>query len=285
MAELARPSRSSTASATVEVRRSARRRRTVSAYREGDTIVVLVPARLSKAEEQRLVSQLVERITRREANHARSGARRGDAALMARARELAQQYLAGQPQPSSVRWVSNMTTRWGSCTMADRTIRLSHRLQPMPSWVIDYVLVHELAHLLEPGHGPRFWQWVNGYPRTERARGYLEGVAMAAQLPGLSDCGSSEDAVDESPGDLWSPSELGPDVDLGAGRSGVAAPRNSAGSGPSAGDAGRSVAAGRSGSGSTGRSATVPRARSSAAPLGRSEVPSVLPILAEPFGS
>jgi len=260
MAEPARSSRSSTTSETVEVRRSTRRRRTVSAYREGDTIVVLVPARLSKAEEQRLVSQLVERITRREANHARAGARRGDAALMARAAELAQQYLAGRPVPSSVRWVRNMNTRWGSCTMVDRTIRLSHRLQPMPSWVIDYVLVHELAHLLEPGHGPRFWQWVNRYPRTERARGYLEGVAMAAQLPGLSDCGSSEGELDEPSGEFWSPSA--------ADCPGAPAPRDSAGSGLGAVEpspAGRSR--GRS---SAGRSAAAP---------------SALPVLAQPFGS
>jgi len=154
MAELARPSRSSGVPATVEVRRSTRRRRTVSAYRDGDTIVVLVPARLRKADEQRLVSDLVERITRREASQARSGARRGDAALVGRARELSTQYLDGRPQPSSVRWVRNMATRWGSCTMADRTIRLSHRLQPMPSWVIDYVLVHELAHWAIGSSGP-----------------------------------------------------------------------------------------------------------------------------------
>jgi predicted metal-dependent hydrolase len=197
MAELARPSRIASAHRSVEVRRSARRRRTVSAYREGDKIVVLVPARLSKADEQRLVSELVEKITRREASHAKSGPRRGDTALMARARELSVQYLEGRAQPISVRWVRNMKSRWGSCTMADRTIRLSHRLQPMPSWVIDYVLMHELTHLLEPGHGPRFWAWVDRYPRTERARGYLEGVAMAAQLPGLSDCESPEEAAGE----------------------------------------------------------------------------------------
>jgi predicted metal-dependent hydrolase len=198
MAELARPSRTAAAHRSVEVRRSARRRRTVSAYREGDKIVVLVPARLSKADEQRLVSELVEKITRREASHARSGPRRGDTALMVRARELSVQYLEGRAQPISVRWVRNMRSRWGSCTMADRTIRLSHRLQSMPSWVIDYVLMHELTHLLEPGHGPRFWAWVDRYPRTERARGYLEGVAMAAQLPGLSDCESSEEAAESS---------------------------------------------------------------------------------------
>jgi predicted metal-dependent hydrolase len=90
--------------------------------------------------------------------------------------------LDGEAQPTSVRWVSNMASRWGSCTPTDGTIRVSSRLRDMPSWVLDYVLVHELAHLLVPGHGTDFWDLVGRYPRTERARGYLEGVAAVAHL-------------------------------------------------------------------------------------------------------
>ncbi len=175
----------------VEVRRSARRRRTVSAYRDGDKIVVLMPARVSKAEERRLISEMVERVTQREARLAAAGPRGSDQALVGRARELSQSYLDGLARPVSVRWVRNMNSRWGSCTTTDRTIRLSHRLQSMPAWVIDYVLIHELSHLLQAGHDAEFWGWVNRYPRTERARGYLEGVAMAAQLPELSSSDSS----------------------------------------------------------------------------------------------
>src|SRR6185503_1568391 len=149
----------------VEVRRSARRRRTVSAYRDGNKIVVLMPSRVTRSDERRLVAEMVELVTRREAN--RSRVRSGDAALLRRSAELSARYLDGRAEPLSVRWVGNMRSRWGSCTMADRTIRLSHRLQSMPAWVIDYVLLHELTHLLEPGHGPEFWRWVNRYPRTE----------------------------------------------------------------------------------------------------------------------
>ena len=166
----------------VEVRRSDRRRRTVSAYRDGARIVVLIPSRFTRAEEAKWVNEMVQRLD--------AGAQRrrgsGDAALARRAAELSTSYLGGRARPDSVRWVANMTTRWASCTPADATIRLSERLRDMPHWVRDYVLVHELAHLLVPGHGPDFWALVQRYPRTERARGYLDGVSAAAQL-GFSD--------------------------------------------------------------------------------------------------
>jgi len=179
----------------VEVRRSTRRSRTVSAYRDGDRIIVLMPARLARAEQERLVSEMVQRVTSREQRLQRSGPRASDRALLTRAGQLSREYLAGRANPVTVRWATNMQHRWGSCTVGDGTIRLSHRLRTMPAWVIDYVLVHELAHLLVPGHGPDFWALVGRYPRTERARGYLEGVAMAAQMPGLSDGFSGDESA------------------------------------------------------------------------------------------
>ena len=160
----------------VEVRRSARRRRTVTAYRDGDRVIVLIPARFTRAEEREWVTRMVDRVL------AQPRRGRGDADLARRAAELSDQYLDGVAKPVSVRWVTNMRSRWASCTPADRTIRLSHTLQPMPTWVQDYVLLHELAHLIEAGHGPRFWRLVDRYPRTERARGYLDGVSAAANL-------------------------------------------------------------------------------------------------------
>lgn len=165
----------------VEVRRSARRRRTVSAYRDGDVTVVLIPARFTRAEEQHWVAEMVARLQARDARRLR-GPRRSDEALLARCRQLSATLFDGRVEPSSVRWVSNMASRWGSCTPSDGSIRISARLRDMPGWVLDYVLVHELAHLVVPGHGPDFWDIVARYPRTERARGYLEGVAAAAQL-------------------------------------------------------------------------------------------------------
>ena len=169
------------AAPAVEVRRSARRRRTVSAYRDGDVTVVLIPARFSKAEERRWVAEMIARLQERESRRQR-GPRRSDDALLARARQLSTSVFGGTVRPTSVRWVSNMASRWGSCTPSDGTIRVSSRLRDMPGWVLDYVLVHELAHLLVPGHGADFWELVGHYPRSERARGYLEGIAAAARL-------------------------------------------------------------------------------------------------------
>ena len=169
------------AARTVEVRRSTRRRRTVSAYRDGDRTVVLIPARFTKAEERHWVAEMLERLHARDQRRSR-GPRSSDAALLTRAHHLSATVLDGRARPTSVRWVSNMATRWGSCTPSDGSIRVSSRLREMPGWVLDYVLVHELVHLFEPGHGAEFWAAVQRYPRAERARGYLEGVAAAAHL-------------------------------------------------------------------------------------------------------
>lgn len=163
--------------AEVEVRRSKRRRRTVSAYRDGNRIVVLIPASLSRREEAEWVRTMVQRIEKSERRK-----RLSDDDLMERAQDLSNRYLGGLAAPESVRWVENQNTRWGSCTPGDRTIRLSARVQAMPGWVIDYVLVHELAHLLESGHDAAFWAWVDRYPRADKAKGYLEGWSAAARL-------------------------------------------------------------------------------------------------------
>lgn len=178
----------------VEVRRSKRRRRTVSAYREGDKVVVLIPASLSRQEEHDWVATMVARLERSEQRR-----RPSDEDLLARAVALSDLYLGGIAVPESVRWVDNQQARWGSCTPGDRTIRLSHRLQGMPSWVVDYVIVHELAHLFEAAHDERFWSWVDRYPHAERAKGYLLGWSAAAELeppPGESSASPSGSEVD-----------------------------------------------------------------------------------------
>jgi predicted metal-dependent hydrolase len=164
----------------VEVRRSRRRRRTVSAYRDGERVVVLIPDRFSRAEETEWVERMLARLAAREERIQRT-----DDELLSRARRLTSRYLpdhAHHVVPTSVRWVTNQNGRWGSCTPDDGTIRISHRIQEMPDWVIDYVLLHELAHLVVPSHNARFWELVSRYSKSERARGYLEGISAATGL-------------------------------------------------------------------------------------------------------
>ncbi|MEU6645854.1 M48 family metallopeptidase [Saccharomonospora sp. NPDC046836] len=165
----------------MEVRRSARRRRTVTAYRDGDTLVVLIPAAMSRAEEEHWVAEMQRKLQRTETRRA-SPARASDEALLLRCAELSRLYLDGTAQPASVRWVPPMRTRWASCTPVDRTIRVSERLRTVPSWVLDYVLVHELAHLRVAEHNAKFWALVQRYPKAERAIGYLEGLSTAERL-------------------------------------------------------------------------------------------------------
>jgi predicted metal-dependent hydrolase len=147
----------------VEVVRSARRRKTVQARRVGDVLRVAIPATMTRAEEDRWVTEMRRRFERR------ASTERID--LPARAGELARRYRL--PPPASIRWVDNQTTRWGSCTSSTGTIRISSAVAAFPDWVVDYVLVHELAHLAVPDHSPEFWSLVGRYPRTERARGFL----------------------------------------------------------------------------------------------------------------
>ncbi|MDQ0868714.1 putative metal-dependent hydrolase [Arthrobacter sp. V1I9] len=184
--------------APVEVRRSARRTRTVAAFWENGTAVVAIPARFTAAQEKEWVQRMLAKLHRQGERRSASGRKRptSDAALAAHAGLLSERYLGGKATPASVRWVSNQNSRWGSATPADGTIRLSDKLRPMPQWVIDYVLLHELAHLLVAGHNAAFWQLLEAYPETARAKAFLEGVsfAMARGLPG-SDSGDGTRAV------------------------------------------------------------------------------------------
>jgi predicted metal-dependent hydrolase len=155
----------------IEIIRSAKRKKTVSAREVGGRFVVQAPANMSEAELQPIIDKLLRRWQKRQVK-----AELDDKVLQRRAQELNRQYFKGKLKWQSIQWVTNQNSRFGSCTPANGTIRLSHRLAKMPTFVRDYVIVHELAHLLEANHGPKFWKLVNRYPRTERARGYLMAV-------------------------------------------------------------------------------------------------------------
>lgn len=155
----------------VEIRVSPRRRKWVAAHWEGDRIVVLVPTRMSTRDRQGHAEELARRLVAD-----RQRRRPTDDALTRRAVELAGEYFGDLAAPAAVTWSSRQRHRWGSCSVADRTIRISDRLRDVPGWVLDAVLVHELAHLLRADHDEVFDELVARFPRTADAGIFLDGL-------------------------------------------------------------------------------------------------------------
>lgn len=142
---------------------------------EGAVLVVRMPCGMPDRVEQEWVQRMKEKVERRR----RRRALNADPDLVRRAEDLNRRYF-GARLDYSIQWVTNQRSRWGSCTPSDGSIRISHELAGMPRFVLDYVIVHELAHLLRPDHSPAFWELVHRYPQTERAIGYLMGYCAAA---------------------------------------------------------------------------------------------------------
>lgn len=156
----------------VVVRTSPRRRKTATAYWEDGRVVVVLPARTPLAQRKELVDWLVRRTLAR-----RPGIAASDGDLCRRAAGLADRYVGGV-RPAAVRWVTNQDKRWGSCSADSGEIRLSHRLQAVPGWVLDAALVHELAHLVHPDHSAAFHALADRHPRQRDASLFLEGYSL-----------------------------------------------------------------------------------------------------------
>lgn len=154
----------------VEVIRSTKRRKSVSARVVDGRIVVRMPHWMTKAQEAEYVTSLVARLHRQHATV--------EVDLPARTAELARRYHL--PMPTSIRFVGNQRHRWGSCSPSTGEIRVSDRVAGFPGWVLDAVIVHELAHLVEPNHSTAFHALADRYPKQERAHGFL----LAMQLTG-----------------------------------------------------------------------------------------------------
>ena len=147
----------------IQVVRSARRTKSVQAQLCDGRLKISIPAAMSAREEHEWVERMAARMRRTRTS--------AHIDLSKRAAALASRH--GLAVPTRIVWSSRQNERWGSCTPSDGSVRISDRVADMPDWVLDYVIVHELAHLDEPGHGPRFLALVERYELAERARGYL----------------------------------------------------------------------------------------------------------------
>ena len=157
----------------VRVIRSRRRKRTVSISKRSGIYEVSIPASFSKKQETEWVEKMLARISGKAKTKSKS-----DTELFERALELTEKYVPGAPKPESVRWSTRQRARWGSCTPSNGTIRISTLLQDVPDWVLDYVLIHELTHLVVPDHGKEFKAIMGKYERFDEAKGFLSGYSL-----------------------------------------------------------------------------------------------------------
>ena len=157
----------------VKIIRSAKRKKTIQAKIANGKLWIYIPSGMTKAEEKKWVTTMIEKSENRKRRHKLNS----DGMLQKRARELNKQYFDGTLD-FDIKYVTNQTSKFGSCTPDNKMIRISDRIGTMPRWVRDYVIIHELAHLMHPNHSKKFWKKVNQYKYAERARGYLIAVGM-----------------------------------------------------------------------------------------------------------
>jgi predicted metal-dependent hydrolase len=161
----------------IKVQRSRRRKRTVSARLVKDILIVRAPENIPEIRLQKIVDELKSKIERKQVKEGLN--EQGN--LTQRAEELNQQYFGNKLKINSIEYVNGQNSKFGCCNYSTGSIRISHRIGAMPKWVRDYVIIHELAHLAEPNHSQAFWDLVNCYKLSERARGYLIAVGRGEE--------------------------------------------------------------------------------------------------------
>ena len=169
---------------TVNLKRDKRLTKTSRWERLPDESVLLrVPFRLPRHQVSALLEQVARQLEKSHALHAQ----RNDTELHQRAEMISKKHFKGNIQWKSIRWVSNMQTRLGSCTRGGTTdgqIRISDKIKDWPDWVVDYVIAHELLHRKYPNHSDAFWSELKAsYPLAEQARGFIQGINFAKGRP------------------------------------------------------------------------------------------------------
>lgn len=84
--------------------------------------------------------------------------------------------------------VKRQKRRWGSCNATTGSLNFNWKLMMAPLWVLDYVVVHELAHLREANHSPAFWAIVDSaYPAWPKAQTWLKDNGLTLTLRSEAD--------------------------------------------------------------------------------------------------
>jgi predicted metal-dependent hydrolase len=156
----------------VVIIRSKKRKSSIEAKIVKEKLFIYLPITVNNVEEKKWI----EKMTKWSQNYQKKK-ELNSSNLLKRAEELNKKYFKGTLD-FSIKFVTNQNTRFGSCTFSTKTIRISDKIAKMPRWVQDYVIIHELTHIIHPNHTKKFWEKVKEYKYTERARGYLIAVGL-----------------------------------------------------------------------------------------------------------
>jgi predicted metal-dependent hydrolase len=161
----------------VKIIRSRRRKRTISARLVKDTLLVSAPLLLSQERLEKIVADFKIKFEKKRLKQELDRKQN----LIDIAGKLNEQYFQNKLKINSIEYVTDQNSKFGCCNYRDAHIRISHRIGLMPAWVRDYVLIHEMAHLVEPNHSRAFWDIVDRYELAERARGYLMAAGLESE--------------------------------------------------------------------------------------------------------
>ncbi len=167
----------------IKITRSPKRKRTISAQLNKGVLSVKAPAGISDEDLEKTILKLKKRIINRELKRELNSKKD----LKETAERLNRKYFGGRLKIDSIEYSTNQNKRFGCCNLKTGKILLSHRLADMPDWVRDYVIVHELAHLIIPNHSRAFQELVAKYSRKERAIGYLMARGYMEEEPDTDD--------------------------------------------------------------------------------------------------
>ena len=153
----------------VKIIRSNKRRKTISARMIENVMVVYAPAGIPDLELGNVIDNFKKRLQKRKLKKELD--RTQDLNVIAD--KLNKEYFAARLKIQSIEYATNQERIFGCCNYKAAKIRVSHRVAKMPHWVRRYVIIHEMAHLVEPNHSKSLWRIVSRYKLAERAKGYL----------------------------------------------------------------------------------------------------------------
>ena len=158
----------------VKIIRSRRRRRSVGARLVDDVLLVNAPLLIPQGRLDEIINDFKLKFARQKIKASLDQEKN----LLTLAKILNKEYFNNELKINAIEYTTNQNTRYGCCNYRTAKILISHKIGLMPNWVRKYVLLHEMAHLIQPNHGRQFRQIVARYKLAERARGYLMAISQ-----------------------------------------------------------------------------------------------------------